>query len=118
MTARTVDLAQPFLLAYYRTRDLKRASVTLPRTYSALPDDGLSEYLVQYTHAGHSNGWLSLEGCAPPLLAFPAVTDVGFSVLVPLASAVFDDEVCLEVGDEDEEDDEEEVVLSLLQFES
>lgn len=85
------------------------------------PDDGLSEYLVQYTHAGQSNGWPSLDVVEPPLLAFAAPPDMGFSpnlcVLVPLASADFDDDVCLEVGDEDDDDDEEEV-LSLLQFES
>ncbi len=76
------------------------------KNYSALPDEGLSEYLVQYTHAGHSKGCDSFA-CEVPVFS-PCL-----AVVVPFPSTSFA-EVCFEDGEEDEDEE----VLSLLQFES
>lgn len=77
---------------------------------------------MQYTQAGHSSGWDSGEGAAPPLTPFTTITGEVFSpnlgVLPPELSLAFEDEVLfLGVGDKAKDEVEEEV-LSLLQLES
>lgn len=82
------------------------------------PDDGLSEYLVQYTHAGHRSGCDSGVGAAPPLPPFTAeeVFSANFGVLPPeLSSALA--VLFLGLGD-NARDELEDDVLSLLQLES
>ena len=77
---------------------------------------------MQYTQAGHSSGWDSALGAAPPLPPFTTMTEDVFSpnfgVLPPELSSAFDDEVLFwGVGDKAKDEVEEEV-LSLLQLES
>lgn len=93
-------------------------------TTSALPDEGRSEYRVQYTQAGHNSGWLSFAmGGEPPLLPLMTIIDEGLSAYLPVPLLVGShcfDEFCLEEGEEDVDDDEEgdDELLSLLQLES
>lgn len=97
----------------------------------ALPDEGLSEYRVQYTHAGQSRGCVSGVGAAVPLsttseedVFSPAPPPVLSSAFTPSLFPVEATVVAVpppllffELAKEVLEDAEDEV-LSLLQFES
>lgn len=94
----------------------------------ALPDEGLSEYRVQYTQAGQSKGWLSGVDAPVPfsttseedVFSPPAPAPVlssAFTPLFPVETAPpAQPLLCLGLAKEAEEAEDE--VLSLLQFES